>query len=88
MSEKDTKGVSIYHSDTRAMRKRFDNDVKRTTDMFEGIFIDPFYNDNPSDHILNFPSGVVTTSAVKESLLKAVDKGSQVSINFTKKQVI
>ena len=53
------------------MWKRFGNDVKRTTHMFEGIFIDSFDNDNPSDHLLNFATGVVTTSAIKESLLKA-----------------
>ena len=74
--KKTQKGVSIYHSDIRAMWKRFDDDVKRTTHMFEGIFKDPFDNDNPSDHPLNFASGVVTTSAIKESLLKALDKGS------------
>ena len=56
--------------------------------MFEGIFIDPFDNDSPSDHPLNFASGVVTTSAIKESLRKTKDKGSQVSINFTKKHLI
>ena len=61
-------GVSIYHSDTRTMWKRFDYDVKRKTHMFEGIFIDPFDNNNPSDHPLNFVSGVVTTSVIKESL--------------------
>ena len=88
MPEKDTKGVSKYHSDTRAMWKRFDNDVKRTTHMFEGIFTDPFDNENPSNHPLNLASGVVTTFAIKESLLKALDKGSQVSINFTKKHLI
>ena len=66
-------GVRIYHSDIRAMWKRFDNDVKRTTHMFEGIFIDPFNNDIPSDHLLNFASGIVTTSAIKESLLKALE---------------
>ena len=82
------KGVSIYHSDTRAMWKRFGNDVKRTTHMFEGIFIDPIDDDNPSDHPLSFVSGVVTTSAIKESLLKALDKGCQVSINITKKHLI
>ena len=70
------------------MWKRFDNDVKRKTHMFEGIFIDQFDNDNPSDHPLNFASGVVTTSAIKESLRKTLDKGSQVSINFTKKHLI
>ena len=70
------------------MWKRSDNDVKRTTRMFEGMFIDPFDNDNPSDHHLNFASVVVTTSAIKESLQKALDKGSQVSINFTKKHLI
>ena len=72
-------GVNIYHSGTHAMWKRFDNDVKRTTHMFEGIFIDPTNNNNSSDHPLNFASGVVTTSAIKESLLKTLDKGSQVS---------
>ena len=82
------KGVSIYHSDTHAMWKRFDNDVKRMAHMFEGIYIDPFDNDNPSDHPLNFASGEVTTSSIKESLLKALDKGSQVSINFMKKHLI
>ena len=56
--------------------------------MFEGIFKDPFDNDNPSDHPLNFAPGVVTTSAIKESLLKALDKGSQVSMNTTKKRLI
>ena len=64
-------GVSIYHSDMRAMWKRFDNDLKRTTHMFEGIFINSFDNDIPSDHPLNFASGEVTTFATKESLLKA-----------------
>ena len=70
------------------MWNRFDNDVKRTTHMFEGIFIDPFDNDNQSDHPLNFAPGVVTRSAIKESLLKALDKGSQVSIIFTRKHLI
>ena len=56
--------------------------------MFEGIFIDPFNNDNPSDHPLNFASGVVTTSAIKKNLRKTLDKGSQVSKNFTKKHLI
>ena len=78
----------MYHLDTRALWKRFDNDAKRTTHMFEGIFIDPFDNDNPSDHSLNFAPGVVTTSAIMKTLLKALDKGSQVSINFRKKQLI
>ena len=70
------------------MWKRFENDVKRTTHMFEGIFIDPLDNNNPSDRPLNFASGVVTTSAIKWILLKALDKGSQVSINSTKKHLI
>ena len=70
------------------MWKRFDNDVKRTTHMFESIFIDPFDNDNPSDHPLNPTSGEVTTSAIKESPLKALDKVSQVSINLRKKHMI
>ena len=70
------------------MWKRFDNDVKRTTHMFEGIFIDLFDNKNASDHPLNIASGVVTTTAIKESLLIVVDKGSQVSINLTKKHLI
>ena len=70
------------------MWKRFDNDVKRATHMFERIFIDPFDNDNPSDHPLNPASGEVTTSAIKESLLKALDKGSHVTINLTKKHMI
>ena len=79
--------VSMYHSDTSAMWKRFDNDVKRMTHMFKGIFIDPFDNDTPSDHPFNFASGIVT-SAIKESLLKALHKGSQVYIIFTKKHLI
>ena len=66
------------------MWKGFDYDVKRTTHMFEGIFIDSFDNDNPSDHPLNFASGVLTTSAIKGSLQKALDKG----INIMKKHLI
>ena len=69
--KKTQKGVSIYHSDTYAIRKRFNKDVKRTSHMYDGIFIDPFDNDNPSDHPLNFVSVVVRASAIKESLLKA-----------------
>ena len=61
------------------MWKKFDNDMKRKAHMFEGIFIDPFNNDNPSVHPLNFASGVVTTSAIKKNLRKTLDKGSQVS---------
>ena len=79
--KKTQKGVSIYHSDTRAMWKCFNNDVKRTTHMYDGIFIDPFDNDNTSEHPLNFASGVVRTFAIKESLLNALNKGRQSSIN-------
>ena len=53
------------------MWKMFNNNVKRTIHVYDGIFIDPFDNDNPSDHPLIFASGVVRTSAIKESLLKA-----------------
>ena len=56
--------------------------------MFKGIVLGPVDNDNPFDHPLNFGSGVVTPSAIKESLLKALEKGSQVSINITKKHLI
>ena len=62
------------------MWKRLDNILKRMTHMLEGIFIDPFENDNPSDHPLNFASGELTTSAILESLRNTLDKGSQVSI--------
>ena len=54
MPEKTQKGASIYHSDTRAMWKMFDNDVQRMNHMFEGIFIDLFDNENPSDHLKMF----------------------------------
>ena len=70
------------------MWKRFDNIVQRTTHKFEGIFIDPFDNNNPSDDPLNFALGIVTTSAIKESLLKALGKSSQVSTNSTKEHLI
>ena len=85
-TQKGSKHLSFR--DTRAMSKKFYNDVKRKTHMFEGIFIDPSDNDNPSDHPLNFASGVVTTYAIKESLRKTLDKGNHVSINFTKKHLI
>ena len=62
--------------------------MKRTAHIFEGLFIDPFDNDNPSDHPLNFASIEVQTSSIKESLLKALDKGNPVSINFMKKHLI
>ena len=52
------------------------------------IYLDPFGNANTSDHPVNFASRLVTTSAIKESLLKALDKGSQVSINITKRHLI
>ena len=61
MPERDTKRVSIPHSDTHATWKRLHNDVKRTTHMFEGRFIDPFETDNASDHPLNFECGVRNT---------------------------
>ena len=87
MPEKKHKKESAFIIQTHVQWKRFENDVKRTTHMFEGMFIDPFNNDNLSDHPLNFASGVVT-SAIKERLLKALDKDSRVSINFTKKHLI
>ena len=38
--------------------------------------------------IISKCSCVVTTSAIKESLLKTLDKGSQVLVNFTKRHLI
>ena len=86
--KKTQKGVSIYHLDTHVMWKRFDNDVKRTTHMFEGTFIEPFDNDNPSDHPLNFASGVVTTSTIKESLRKtsSINKLHEEAFDTIRKQ--
>ena len=46
------------------MGKPFDNDAKRTTHMFEAVFIDLLDNDNPSDHPLNFVYSVVTTDNI------------------------
>ena len=54
------------------MWKWFDNDVKRTTHMFEGIFIDPLDNDTPSDHPLNFASGVVAASSINGKSTKSL----------------
>ena len=60
----------------------------RTTQMFKEIFIDPFDNDNVSDHLVNFASGVVTILAVVKSLLKAFDRGNQMAIYFMKESLI
>ena len=38
--------------------------------MFKGIFIDPFDTDNASYHLVKFASGMVTTLAVEEDYLK------------------
>ena len=56
--------------------------------MFEGIFINLFDKGNQSNHPLDFASGVMTPPAIKESPLKALHKGSQVSINVTNKHLI
>ena len=56
--------------------------------MFEVTFIDSFDTDNASDRLVNFASGVVTTPAIEESLLKAIDKGSQMATDFIKQRLI
>ena len=63
--DKTQRGERLHHSDTDALRKRFDKAVKRMTQMFEGTFTDSFDIDNVSDHLVNFASGVVTTPAVE-----------------------
>ena len=56
--------------------------------MFKGTFIDPFDTNSASDHLVNFTSGVVTAPAIEESLLKALDKGSQVATDFIKQHLL
>ena len=87
MPERDTKRVSIPHSDTHATWKRLHNDVKRTTHMFEGTFIDPFETDNASDDPLNCECCVRNTCSQGKPT-KALDKSRQVATDFMKKHLI
>ena len=56
--------------------------------VFERTFIDPFDTDSASDHLVNIASWVVTTPALEESLLKALDKGSQMATDFIKQRLM
>ena len=64
-----------HHSYSNATQKRFDADVKKLIQTFDGRFIDPFDLRDPTIHITNFATGVVTSGAVGESLLGALEKG-------------
>ena len=56
--------------------------------MFEGRFIDPFDLTDPATHLTNFATGVISSSSVQESLLDALDKGSEMTQSFMKERFI
>ena len=80
-------GVS-HHSDTNAAQKRYDSDIKKMTQMFDGRFIDPFDLSDPSTHLTNFATGVVTSSSIQNSLLDALDKGNEMAKTLMKERFI
>ena len=73
---------------TGATRIKFDKDLKTMIHMFEGTLIDPFRTDSASNHLMNFASGVVTTTPIEGSLLKTLVKGSQMATNFMNQRLI
>ena len=73
-----------HHSDTTAANVQFDKDVNMVQ-MFEESFIDPLDLSDPSDHLVNFAAICdIAPPEVEESLLNALDRGSQMASNFRK----
>ena len=77
-----------HHSDIKAAQKRYDSDIKKMVQMFDGRFIDPFDLIDPATHLTNFATGVISSSSVQDSLLDALDKGSEMAHSFMKERFI
>ena len=67
-------------STNKAEIKRWNTDVDKMTNLFEGTFIDPFSLSEPPPHLVNFATGMVASTAVEDSLtglLRMVHKWPQ-----------
>ena len=56
-----------------AEQKRYDSDIKKMIQMFDGRFIDPFDLTHPSTHLTNFATGIVPPV----QLLGVLEKGNE-----------
>ena len=55
---KSNHGEVSHHSNTKASTKRYDYNVKKTTQIFDSQFTDPFNLTNPSTHLTKFATNL------------------------------
>ena len=68
--------------------RRWNRDVKKMKDMFEGTFVGPFNLVEPPNYLINFATGCVASQEVEDSLTGALDKGSLMASQFVSERLI
>ena len=79
---------SEHHSTSKAEIKRWNNDVRKMNEMFNDTYINPFNTEEVPKELINFATGVVARPDVQDSMLKALDKGSEKAIKFVNERLV
>ena len=82
--KKDTQAQ--YHAGGTTDQKRWNTDIGKMTQMFEGAYIDPF--DMTTTHLVNFATGAVAPPLIAESMGNALVKGATMASAFIADRLI
>lgn len=80
--------VKTHHLSTKAEKKRWDSDVMKMCNMFDGSYIDPFSIATAPAQLVNFATGVIANKEVEQSMLMALDKGEELAQKFISDRLV
>lgn len=82
-SQKDQEKKPQHHGSGDAAKKRWNADVQKMVQMFDGAYIDFFeLAGDSSTHLVNFATGAVAPKEVEENLVGALSKGATMAKTF------
>ena len=86
--QKKRKAQQTDHLHRKSTQHRWNADVKKMTDIFNVSFIDPFDLDDPPARLTNITTGAVASTDIEQSLLNALEKGTQMVKSFVTERLV
>ena len=78
----------IHHSAKKNETERFNRNIARMENMFEGTFVDPFDLTEPPANLVNIATGAVASEEVEQSMLHCLDKGLTKAKTFVEERFV
>ena len=77
----------VHHTAGKSYQNKWKGDVSKMSQMFDTGYIDPFELCDPPTQLVNFASGVMTTTEIEDSMISALAKGKYTAEKFVRERL-